>query len=158
MHRSWFPQCWSSSSVCCGLALLHGLQMSGGSQLFSLVLRAYAATSILCIYAFILRGNNLSAIPHHAECLCWCFITPYTLSCVVLGLALSLLRSISIQALGSILFSPLFHCLSQPEEPVAWIVQFILIAFSEEMSVQLTAELEHTSAFSPPLIAQRPLL
>lgn len=54
-------------------------------------------------------------------------------------------------------FPPLFHHLSQPEESVAWIVQFILIAFSEEVSV-LTAELEHASAFSPPPIAQRSLL
>lgn len=81
------------------------------------------------------------------------------LSCVVLGLALSfLLRSMSTQALGSILFTLLFQCLSQLEEPVAWVVQFILIAFSEEVSVQLAAELEHASAFFLPPIAQGPLL
>ena len=138
VHRSWFPACRSSSSVCCGLALLDGLQMSTGSQLFSLVLHAYAAISILSIYAFILRGNNLSAIPHHTESLCWCFVTPSTLSCAVLSLALLFLScSVQYQSRfwGQSFFSPLFHCLSQPEEPVAWIVQFILIAFSEEVSV-----------------------
>lgn len=60
---------------------LHGLQMSRGSQLLSWVLHAYVAISILSIYAFILRANNLSAISHHAESPCWCFITPGTQLC-----------------------------------------------------------------------------